>query len=66
MVGIKKGKGLLYVIIAILIHMLVDSSAVLLSHYGVSVLLIEVYLAIYAMIALVYIIKSSKTYRALK
>jgi len=63
MVGIKKGKGLLYMVIAILIHMLVDSSAVLLSHYGISALLIEVYLAFYAIVAMVYVVRTYKTYQ---
>lgn len=60
MVGIRKGKGLLYVCIAILIHMVLDTSAVLMSQNGVPVMITEVYLAIYAVVAIVYVFKASK------
>jgi uncharacterized membrane protein YhfC len=55
MAGIQKKKGLLYLGLAILLHMVIDAPAVILSGLGVNVLLIEILILVFAIIAFVYI-----------
>ncbi|NLO39868.1 MAG: YhfC family intramembrane metalloprotease [Ruminiclostridium sp.] len=60
MVGIQKKKGLPYLGLAILLHMLVDSPVVIMSGYGVSVWVIEGFVFILAIISFAYIRKKGQ------
>ncbi|NMA65789.1 MAG: YhfC family intramembrane metalloprotease [Clostridiaceae bacterium] len=55
MVGIRKKKGLLYLGLAILLHMVIDSPVVILSAMGVNILFIEALVFVFAVISLLYI-----------
>lgn len=61
MTGIKKKKGLLYLGLAILLHMLVDSPAVILSYLGVNVLFIEVLIMVFAVVSFIYICRQKNS-----
>jgi RsiW-degrading membrane proteinase PrsW (M82 family) len=54
MVGIQKKKGLLYLGLAILLHMVIDAPVVILSGLGANVLLVEILIFVFAIIAFVY------------
>ena len=58
MEGIRKGKGLLYLLYAFLIHGILDTSAGLLAAAGLNVWLIELYVALYAAAALLFIVRT--------
>ncbi len=60
MVGIKKGKGLLYVIFAILLHMVIDTGAVLLMHNGVNIWIIEAFLGMLMLVSCYYVLGIKK------
>ncbi len=60
MVGIQKKKGLPYLGLAILLHMLIDSPVVVMSGSGVSVWVIEGFVFILAIISFVYIRKTGQ------
>ena len=60
MLGIKKGKGLLYLTLAVLLHMLLDAPAVILNSYGVSIWLIEAFILVSTIVSIVFIIKTGK------
>jgi uncharacterized membrane protein YhfC len=54
MVGIQKKKGLLYLGLAILLHMVIDAPVVILSGLGANLLLVEILIFVFAIIAFVY------------
>lgn len=56
MVGIRRGKGIQYMILAIFLHMLLDSSVVLLAQNGLSIWMTEIYIALFTVIALIFMI----------
>ncbi len=58
--GIRKKKGLLYLGLAIFLHMAVDSPVVVLAAVGVSNFAIEGIILVMAMVALLYVIKSGQ------
>lgn len=60
MVGIQKKKGLLYLGLAILLHMLIDSPVVVLSASGVNMWVIEGFIFILAIISFLYIRKKGR------
>jgi len=60
MIGIRRKKGLLYLGIAIFLHMVVDSPIVILQASGVSIFVIELIILVMAVIALLYVIKTGK------
>jgi uncharacterized membrane protein YhfC len=60
MAGIQKKKGLLYLGLAILLHMLIDSPVVILSGSGANILVIEAFIFILAIISFVYIRNQGK------
>ncbi|MBP7175869.1 MAG: YhfC family intramembrane metalloprotease [Thermoclostridium sp.] len=57
MVGIQKKKGLLYLGLAIILHMLIDSPAVIMMSSGVSIWVIEGFIFILAIISFLYVRK---------
>jgi uncharacterized membrane protein YhfC len=58
MLGIRKGKGLLYLLLATLLHMLLDASAVIMSSYGVNTFIIEGFIGIFTIAAIVFLVKT--------
>lgn len=57
MTGIRKGKGLLYLCLAILLHTVVDSAAVILTAAGLNILIIEGVILVFSVISFIYIRK---------
>lgn len=57
--GIKRGKGLAYLIVAILIHTLLDASSVILMNMGLNIWLLEAYVALYAAVAMIFVWKTA-------
>ena len=55
MEGIRKKKGLLYLGLAILLHMVIDSPVVILSGLGADILFVEILVLIFAIIAFLYV-----------
>ncbi len=55
MIGIRNKKGLLYLGLAIFLHMLIDSPIVIFTGIGVNTLIIELLVFIFAIIAFLYI-----------
>lgn len=60
MTGIKKGKTIWYMILAILLHGICDASIGFFQKAGINVYGIEAILAVYAMIAVIYVTKARK------
>jgi uncharacterized membrane protein YhfC len=60
MSGIKKGKGLLYLALAVLLHMLIDAPAVILNSYGVNMWLIEAVILIFTIVSIVFLVRTGK------
>jgi len=59
--GIIKGRHV-YLLYAVLLHALLDAPVSILSMYGVSIWLIELYVALFTVAALIYIVKSKEQF----
>lgn len=60
MVGIRKKKGLLYLGIAVFLHMVVDSPIVILQSFGINIFVIELIILVMAVVALLYVIRTGQ------